>query len=154
MDKSKIFEFVKKEKEKGIDDSVIRLILSAKEYHSNDIEEIIKAANQQKDIPALKQTNPFSPVIKPKKILWGKLIVLVLIQLFIIYFSESNPNNECILGISNFNLCQFYRLFPLLIFILPILIWIINFFFRGKRTYTIIVATIISITIASIVYLI
>lgn len=153
MDKSKIFEFVKKEYEKGIEDSVIRLILSAKEYHANDIDEVMKAASAQKNLPVEQQVNPFIVQIEQKKVLWGKALILALIQLVVIYFSETNPNSDCVSGASGFYLCEFYRFLPLLIFIAPILIWIINFFFRGKKSYTVIVATIISITIASIVYL-
>ena len=153
MDKSQIFEFVKKEKEKGIEDSVIRMILLAKEYHADDVEDVIRAVNQQKAIPAEKQINPFKDLNAPKKVLWGKVIILVIIQLGVIYFSESSPTKECLVGSGNVSLCYAYKFFPVLIFILPILIWIINFFFRGKKTYTVIVATFISLTIASIIYL-
>lgn len=159
MNKKQIFDFVKAERAKGIDNSLIRTILLAKEYYEKDIDAAIEAVDEQikQGIPIENQVNPFKDEEDSsnsiKKIYWGNAIFLTIIQLGIIYLSKISPIEECNITPSGNTLCFIYSIFPVIILILPLAIWLISFIFRRNRTtYTLLVTTGLSLIAVAVVY--
>ena len=153
MDKNQIFEFIKEEKNKGIDNSVIRTILLAKEYFATDIDEVMEIFENQKNLPKEQQINPFLEDHQVKKIFWENVLALVVLQVGIVFASKLSLIKQCVLK-SNTNItCSLYSILLIAFFVLPIIAWIIKFFFRKRKIYTLLIGTIISIIILTIISL-
>lgn len=151
MDKNQIFEFVKMEKAKGVDNTVIRTILLAKEYYESDIDEAIEAAKGLKGAPESKQKNPFPKENSVKKISWGKVLFLIIAQVGIVFASRLDSIKECGIKSNGSLFCSIYSVLLISFFVLPVLLWIIKFFFRKRGTYTLLIGTILSVLILTII---